>query len=113
MNREIITLIDKGIIDEDPSNYINDLELMNLKSYEKENSEILYGLVNQKRLYFVTKDEYELVIKRMNNYLKNKATDKQLNYLKSIMKKQNKKIDKPLCLLNKKEASILIKKFVA
>ena len=113
MNREIITLIDKGIIDEDPSNYINDLELMNLKSYEKENSEILYGLVNQKRLYFVTKDEYELVIKRMNNYFKNKATDKQLKYLKSIINNQKVKLDKPLFLLNKQEASSLIKRLIA
>ena len=110
MNKKISNLVkDNSFLDLDVEDYINDLELAILEEYKNKHPNVLYALTNQKELYFLSKAEYNEVISRMESFLKKKATDKQINYIKILLLNDKKiKLFKPLEFYSKFEASKLI-----
>lgn len=109
MNTPLKEFKNLNLISIDLEDYINDIELSILESYKKKYEKVLYSLSNNKHLHFLTKNEYLEIIDRMEGFLKVKASEKQINYLKLLLSKnKNIKPIKSLEIMSKKEASDLI-----
>jgi hypothetical protein len=110
VNKKISNLAkDNSFLDLDVEDFINDLELAILEEYKNKHPNVLYALTNQKELYFLTREDYKDVVNRMESFLRKKATDKQINYIKILLKEEKKiKLFKPLEFYSKHEASKLI-----
>ena len=112
MNKEFKAFVKEnpGIFEDyEVNDFINDKNVTFLKNFESDfGEEALYFVTNGYKPSFVPKSEFKAIKSQIKTIKQKQASDKQLGYLKGLLKKSPKEVAKPLSVLTKIEASELI-----